>query len=127
MVRIESVQVANVTIIGRPSPSPTNRERGQLRALSTSDIEAIRADGQNYNPADGNPGFFGSVIDPSDVFNYIHDQLEPTGDGHYLVPVDRNNYPGNGDSGRGGRPQGLQRHTVHHSPSRLLRPSGSFR
>ena len=27
MVRIESVQVANVTIIGRPSPSPTKRER----------------------------------------------------------------------------------------------------
>jgi hypothetical protein len=83
-----------------PDPRGTNAA-DNYGALSTSDIEAIRADGENYNPAAGNPGFFGSVIDPSDVFNYIHDQLEPTGDGHFLVPVNHRNYPGDGDSGRG--------------------------
>ena len=36
MVRIESVQVANVTIIGRPSPSPTKRERTYPAAHGTA-------------------------------------------------------------------------------------------
>jgi hypothetical protein len=36
MVRIESVQVANVTIIGRPSPSPTNRPHAALGASPRS-------------------------------------------------------------------------------------------
>ncbi len=82
-----------------PDPRGTNYN-DNYSARSTDEIQAIPSDGQNYNPADGNPGFFSGVVDPSDVFNYIHDQLEPTGDGHYLIPVNDRNYPGKGESGR---------------------------
>jgi hypothetical protein len=79
-----------------PDPrGPTFNNR--YGAADTSDIEAIPSDGSNYNPADGIPFAFSKNINPADIFNYIHNQLEPTGDADHLIPVEKNNYPGDGE------------------------------
>lgn len=84
-------------------------------AGSTHDIDAIASDGQNYNPADGIPDNFESVIDPADVFNYISDQLDPLNDADYLAEVNRRNYP-IGDPRRGRNRHDLSgtRYTTRH-------------
>jgi hypothetical protein len=82
-------------------------------AGSTKHIEAISSDGRNYNPADGIPDPFSDVINPSDVFNYIHDQLDATGDGHDLERVnDRNYRDGRGHDGNNRHDFAGTRYTV---------------
>ncbi|HET6409445.1 MAG TPA: hypothetical protein VFG14_16275 [Chthoniobacteraceae bacterium] len=85
-----------------PDPRGTTYNN-RYGAADTSDIEAIPADGSNYNPADGIPFAFSKNIDPADVFNYIHDQLEATGDADDLIPVDDDNFPGDGEEPKNGK------------------------
>jgi len=59
---------------------------------STSKIQAYPSNGSDYGPQT-DPAFFHSNVSPANVFNYIHDQLKPTGDASKLVEVDENNYP----------------------------------
>lgn len=98
-------------------PDPRGTEYHDKHGASdTSDIEAIPADGSNYSPAGGLPSNFSQNINPADVFNYIHDQLEPTGDADYLIPVDRDNFSGDGEKpsnkGRGKKDFNGTRYTI---------------
>lgn len=92
---------------GLIDPDPRGTEfddnHGQV---STKKIEAFAADGKNYGPAT-EPTFFRNNVSPADVFNYIHKQLEPTGDAAKLVEVDENNYP---KDGKDGKPRKNRRH-----------------
>jgi hypothetical protein len=58
----------------------------------TRPIEAYPSRYDDYGP-DTYLDSFKETIDPSDVFNYIQDQLDPTGDAEELVRVDDNNFP----------------------------------
>jgi hypothetical protein len=100
-----------------PDPRGTT-VNNRYGAQDTSDIEAIPADGSNYNPQDGVPFAFSKNINPADVFNYIHDQLEPTGDADHLIPVNKNNFPGDGeepkDGHKGRKDFNGSRYTIRH-------------
>src|SRR4029450_2412128 len=97
-------------------------------AQDTSDIEAIPADGSNYNPQDGVPFAFSKNINPSDVFNYIPDQREPTGDADHLIPVNKNNFPGDDeepkDGHKGRKDFNGSRYTIRHRD--FFAPQGAF-
>jgi len=81
-----------------PDPRGTNYSDNYDNP-NTKKIEAYPSNGSDYGPAT-EPAFFNSNVSPANVFNYIHDQLEPTGDASTLVKVDENNYPEEGKKGK---------------------------
>ncbi len=96
-------------------PDPRGTEFKDSGASSTKHIQAIPSDGGNYNPQDGIPGPFTDVINPSDAFNYIHDQLSALGDAEHLRSVDDNNYAeGKGKSGSNRNDLAGTRYTTRH-------------
>lgn len=75
--------------------------RDNSRPPNTKEIEAYPSNGSDYGPSTP-VSIFNNNINPSDVFNYIHNQLKPTGDAAKLVEVDENNYPRDDKKGKPG-------------------------
>jgi hypothetical protein len=95
-----------------PDPRGTafNDHRG---AKDGSRIGSIGPDGDSYNPKNGIPDPFGTIINPADVFNYLRDDLNPQGDANYLQEVDaRNNIKGKARNGNGSRDLSGTRYTT---------------
>ena len=81
-------------------PDPRGTEfKGDGHPPETKVIEAFPSNGSDYGPVT-EPTFFQSNVSPANVFNYIHNQLKPTGDAAKLVEVDENNYPKDGKDGK---------------------------
>ncbi|MEQ1859750.1 MAG: hypothetical protein ABMA13_07440 [Chthoniobacteraceae bacterium] len=81
-----------------PDPRGTNFDDNDGQP-DTGKIEAFPGNGNDYGP-DTTIASFASNVSPADAFNYIHDQLNPTGDAARLVEVDENNYPKDGKDGK---------------------------
>jgi hypothetical protein len=79
-----------------PDPRGTNYNDA-YGPVDTDAIGAFPSNGSDYGPDTTfeNGGFVGfdHDINPADVFNHIHDQLQPVGEGDYLVEVDGNGRP----------------------------------
>ena len=87
-------------------PDPRGTEFSDNRqSPSTDRIEAVPADGSNFNPKDGIPERFSKVINPGDAFNLIAPELRSVGESDPLVKVD----PLTNEAGKGERRRAKER------------------